>query len=117
MSLQRKLAQRTARRVSRVRGRLKSTGTPRVSVFRSASHIYAQVIDDTQGKTLASCSSLELKSAQGDKKAIAHAVGLELAERALKQGIKKIVFDRGQFLFHGRVQSLAEGLKQGGVHI
>ena len=116
MSLERKIAQRKSRRAMRVRKRM--TGNlPRVSVFRSSSHIYAQIIDDNLKTTLISCSSLELKKTDGDKKAIALAVGQELAQRALSSGIKAAVFDRGRFLFHGRVKSLAEGLKEGGLQI
>jgi large subunit ribosomal protein L18 len=90
---------------------------PRVSVFRSLNHIYAQIIDDAAGKTLASYSSLELKGRSGDKKAIAHEVGKQLAQRAASQGIAVAAFDRGSFRFHGRVKSLAEGLKEGGLRI
>lgn len=117
MSTQRKIAHRTRRRAQRVRKRMKTSMMPRVSVFRSLSHIYAQIIDDQQQKTLASFSSLELKDKAGDKKAVAQAVGRELAQRAIKEGITTAVFDRGPFLFHGRVKSLAEGLKEGGLQV
>jgi large subunit ribosomal protein L18 len=117
VSIQRKLAQRSRKRALRVRKQVKLSGLPRVSVFRSSKQIYAQIIDDQQQKTLASFSSSELKEKKGDKKAIAYAVGHELAQRALKQGISKVVYDRGSFLFHGRVKSLAEGLKEGGITI
>ena len=90
---------------------------PRVSVFRSARNIYAQVIDDSQHKTLVSCSTVEFTDLSGTKKEHAHKVGKELAQRALKAGITAVVFDRGSFLFHGRVAALAEGLKEGGIHI
>ncbi len=116
MSITRKIRQRTQRRALRSRSSLAMT-LPRVSVFRSARHIYAQVIDPVLQRTLMSCSSLELNKIAGDKKAIARAVGLELAQRARAQGITKAAFDRGPFLYHGRVQSLAEGLREGGLTI
>ena len=117
MSLQRKIAKRTERRASRVRARLKTTEAPRLSVFRSLNHIYAQIIDDLQHKTLVSCSSQELEQIQGNKKDVAQAVGKVLAEKALKAGISKVVFDRGPFLYHGRVKSLAEGAREGGLEM
>lgn len=117
MSLQRKISQRTARRALRVRARLSTGNLPRVTVFRGLKHIYAQIIDDAAHKTLASCSSLEMKNLKGDKKAIAHSVGLELAKRAVEKNISAVVFDRGRFLYHGRVKSLAEGMREGGLRI
>jgi len=117
MSLIRKIKKRTTSRILRVRSKLRSCGLPRVSVFRSLKYIYAQLIDDVNQKTLASCSSLELKNLTGDKTAIAKDVGLELAKRAVTAGIKKAVFDRGRYLYHGRVQSLADGLREGGLEL
>lgn len=118
MSLQRKIEQRKERRALRVRSKLKSNETlPRVSVFRSLSHIYGQLIDDNSGVTIASHSSLISKNVKGDKKAIAKAVGLELAKKALEKGISSARFDRGRFLFHGRIEALAEGLREGGLKI
>lgn len=117
MSLKRKLAQRAQRRSRRVRTKTQGANLPRVSVFRSLNHIYAQIIDDNAHKTLASCSSSELKELKGDKTAVARAVGVELAKRALENDIKDVVFDRGKFLYHGRVQSLADGLREGGLHV
>ncbi len=118
MAINRKDIKRSKKRVLRVRSRVKKNGSlPRVSVFRSLNHIYAQIIDDVAHKTLASCSSLELKEAAGDKSAIAKAIGLELAQRAKKQGIAAAVFDRGGKLYHGRVKALAEGLREGGLNI
>ena len=109
---------RAQRRAQRVRRRIKEESTlPRVSVFKSLNHIYAQLIDDAVHKTLASCSTLELKDLTGNKKDVAHAVGMELAKRAKKAGITVAVFDRGQFLYHGRVESLAEGIREGGLQI
>lgn len=117
MSLQRKIKQRTLRRQRRVRARLNTLHVPRISVFRSINNIYAQIIDDTNHATLVSCSTIELKDLSGDKKVKAKAVGLELAKRALEKGIKAVVFDRGSYLFHGRVKNLAEGLRDGGLQV
>lgn len=117
MSIQRKIALRTQRRAERVRKHMRSGTMPRISVFRSLNHIYAQIIDDQQHKTLVSCSSLELDKLKGDKKAVALAVGKELAKRALEKGVKAAVLDRGSFLYHGRVASLAEGLREGGLQV
>ena len=103
-----------ARRVLRVRSRVKRYGMPpRVSVFRSLKHMYAQIIDDMGQHTIASCSSHELGNVQGDKTAVARAVGLELAKRAKAKGVETVVFDRGRFKFHGRVKALADGLREG----
>ena len=117
MSLKRKIAQSARRRALRVRSRLQTDGKMRVSVFRSLKQIYAQVIDDNAHKTVVSCSSLELEGVKGDKKAVANAVGRELAKRALGKDISEAVFDRGRFLYHGRVKALAEGLREGGMKI
>lgn len=111
---QRKL--RIRRRIRKV-----SFGTPerpRLSVFRSNKEIYAQVIDDISGTTLVSASSRdkELTDAKGTKSEIAHEVGKTLAERAKKAGIEKVAFDRGGNLYHGRVKSLAEGAREGGLN-
>jgi large subunit ribosomal protein L18 len=100
------------RRVLRVRSRIKRYGMPpRVSVFRSSNHIYAQIIDDMNSKTLASSSSLGL-GIRGNKEN-AYAVGLDLAKKAKAQGIDAVVFDRGRFKYHGRVAALADGLREG----
>ncbi len=92
---------------------------PRLCVFRSARHIYAQVIDDTQGQTLASASSLE-KAVQAssdikNKKNVANLVGKLVAERALDTGVKQIVFDRNGFLYHGRVKAVSDGARETGL--
>ena len=92
---------------------------PRLCVFRSAKHIYAQVIDDTQGQTLASASSLE-KAVQAspdikNKKSAANLVGKLVAERALDKGVKQIVFDRNGFLYHGRVKAVSDGARETGL--
>ena len=117
MSVLKRIQKRAQRRALRVRNHIrKNSDLPRVSVFRSAKHIYAQLIDDNVQKTLVSCSSLELTVA-GDKKAMARSVGLELAVRAKNKGVEAAVFDRGSFLYHGRVKSLADGLREGGLKI
>ncbi len=117
MSVERKIKQRSIRRALRVRKRFAANEKPRVSVFRSLKHIYVQIIDDKAAQTLVSCSSKELKGITGDKKAVAQAVGKELAARALKKGIQVATFDRGPFLFHGRVKALAQGIQEGGLTI
>jgi len=100
-----------------VRNRLRrDTTLVRVSVFRSIKQIYAQIIDDTQHQTLVSFSSLDLDT-KGTKIEAATAVGAELAKRALQKGVKKACFDRGRFLYHGRVKALVEGLRTGGLQI
>ena len=109
------------RRRQRIRSRLrqKSIGRPRLSVFRSGKHIYAQVIDDGQGVTLASASSvdgsLKTKLKHGADKAAAAEVGKLVAERAMAAGVKEVVFDRGSYLFHGRVKALADAALEGGL--
>ena len=107
------------RRRRRVRTALKgrSSGKPRLSVHRSGRHIYAQVIDDAAGKTIAAASTLEkdLKGKTGATKDGAAAVGKALAERAKKAGVSQVVFDRGGFLFHGRVKALADAAREGGL--
>jgi len=119
MSNPSKKAARKSRRAFRTRAALTAVGVPRtrVSVFRSARHIYAQVIDDVAQKTLASSSTLTIKKTAGDKSALAKAVGVQLAGRVKELGIKAVVFDRGSFLYHGRVRQLAEGLREGGLSI
>jgi len=108
------------RRHDRLRKKVSGTGErPRLSVFRSLSHIYAQVIDDVEGKTLLAASDLEAAikpSATGKKKAeVAKAVGELVASRAKERGIKQVVFDRGGFPFHGRVKALAEAARSAGL--
>lgn len=116
MSIQSRISKGRERRAIRVRAKLKSHGAQvRVSIFRSLTNFYAQIIDDQQGKTLAACSTLELSNIAGDKTAKAKAVGLELAKRAREKGISVVAFDRGRFLYHGRVKAFAEGLREGGV--
>lgn len=117
MSFDKKAKLRIERRALRVRKKIKGSNNPRVTVFKSLNHIYAQIIDDAAQQTMVSCSTLELENLTGDKKTVAHAVGVELAKRAKKAGIATAVFDRGQFLYHGRIKSLAEGLREGGLQI
>jgi large subunit ribosomal protein L18 len=111
----------TERRMARVRRAIKAAarGRARLSVFRSSKHIYAQVIDDGAGRTVAAASSLDkdLKGslAKGADKAAATAVGKLVAERALKAGVSDVVFDRGRYLFHGRVKALAEAAREAGL--
>jgi large subunit ribosomal protein L18 len=106
----------------RIRRRIRkvSSGTaerPRLSVFRSNSEIYAQLIDDVKGVTLAAASSKdkEMANAKGNKTEIAAMVGKAIAEKSLKAGIEKVAFDRGGNLYHGRVKSLAEGAREAGL--
>jgi large subunit ribosomal protein L18 len=110
---------KTARRKRiQMRIRKKISGTadrPRISVFRSNTQIYAQIIDDTAGKTLASASSVELK-AKGNKTEVAAHVGKALAAKAKEAGLTNVVFDRGGYLFHGRVKALADGAREGGLN-
>ena len=107
------------RRRRRVRTSLRSraAGKPRLSVHRSGRHIYAQVIDDAAGKTIAAASTLDkdVKGKTGATKDGAAAVGKALAERAKKAGVSQVVFDRGGFLFHGRVKALADAAREGGL--
>jgi large subunit ribosomal protein L18 len=105
-----------ARRRERTRLRLKKVGAgrPRLSVFRSSKHIYAQVIDDAKGVTLAHATSLEGEKG-GDREAAA-AVGKLVAERALEKGVKDVVFDRGSYLYHGRVKALADAAREAGLN-
>ena len=108
------------KRARRTRTRLKalSNGRPRLSVFRSSKNIYAQVIDDAQGVTLAAASSLEGekgKKGKGADTAAAARIGKLVAERALEKGVKDVVFDRGGYIYHGRVKALAEAAREAGL--
>ncbi len=107
------------KRHTRLRLRLSGSGKrPRLSVFRSAKYIYAQVIDDATGRTLAAASSREASLAGGPGKLdAAHAVGKALAERAKAAGVTTVVLDRGGYRYHGRVRSLAEGAREGGLDL
>jgi len=106
-----------AQRARRVRQKIKSySGHPRLSVFRSHKYIYAQLIDDQTNKTIASVSSHSMKSKM-KKSEVAREVGKAIAEAAKKLNIKDAVFDRGRYLYHGRVKALAEGAREGGLKI
>lgn len=101
----------------RVRGKISGTADcPRLDVFRSANNIYAQIIDDVKGVTLAAASSLDKEfEGKGGNKDAAHKVGELIAKHAAEKGIEKVVFDRGGYIFHGRVKELAEGAREGGL--
>ncbi len=108
--------QKRKRRHRRVRGRVQgSAARPRLCVFRSSKGIYAQVIDDDAGVTLASASTLVLDGASGSKSEKAAEVGKLVAQRAREAGVQKVVFDRGGYLYHGRVKALADGAREGGL--
>ena len=109
----------TLRRAQRVRTRLRqvANGRPRLSIFRSAKNIYAQVIDDERGVTLAAASSLEgEKKAKGSDKDAAARVGALVAQRAIEKGVKDVVFARGGYIYHGRVKALADAAREAGLN-
>lgn len=105
------------KRHSRVRGKISGTAErPRLSVFRSESNIYAQIIDDAAGVTLVSASTVEKAfEGSGSNCEAAKKIGAVIAERALQKGIEEVVFDRGGYIYHGRVKALAEGAREGGL--
>lgn len=105
------------RRHRRVRGKISGTANcPRLNVFRSNTNIYAQIIDDTKAITLVSASTLDKEfSGNGGNKEAARKIGNLIAQRALEKGINEVVFDRGGYIFHGRVKELAEGAREGGL--
>jgi large subunit ribosomal protein L18 len=115
------LRDKPERRKARVRRAIRrnATGRPRLSVHRSGRHIYAQVIDDVQGQTLAAASTMEKAVRDSGKSGAnveaAKAVGKLVAERASAKGVKEVVFDRGSYLFHGRVKALADAAREGGL--
>ena len=117
-----KLSDRIMRRQGRVRGTLRRAAgeRKRLTVYRSSKHIYAQVIDDDQGVTLASASSIEKTARESLKTGAsvdaAKAVGKLIAERAQEKGVKDVVFDRGGYLYHGRVKALADAAREGGLN-
>ena len=108
-----------AKRRQRVRSKLRSqvAGRPRLSVHRTGRHIYAQVIDDSKGTTVAAASTIDkdLKATNGSTSEAAAEVGKRVAEAAKKAGVTSVVFDRGGFLFHGRVKALADAAREGGL--
>lgn len=115
------IRKRSFNRKMRTRKKLRSVagGRPRLSIYRSSKNIYAQVIDDAKGHTVAAASSIDpelLKSvSKGSDVNAAQAVGKLIAERAVKAGIKEVIFDRGGYLYHGRVKALADGAREGGL--
>ena len=117
-----KLSDRILRRKGRVRGALRRAAgdRKRLSVFRSSKHIYAQVIDDEGGVTVASASSMEESAREGRKTGAsvdaAKAVGKLIAQRAKDKGVKDVVFDRGSYLYHGRIKALADAAREGGLN-
>jgi large subunit ribosomal protein L18 len=101
---------------TRIRRRLSgTTERPRLSVYRSLNHIYAQVIDDSQGVTLVSASTVAAKAKTGGNVAAAKEIGRQIAERAKEKGIQRVVFDRGGYLYHGRVKALADAAREAGL--
>ncbi len=99
---------------ARIRAKLAGTGErPRLNVYRSLNHIYAQVIDDQSGQTLVSASTIKMKT--GGNVAAAKEIGKAVAEKAVEKGIKKVVFDRGGYLYHGRVKALADAAREAGL--
>jgi large subunit ribosomal protein L18 len=119
-----KAKDRAARRKAAVRRKVRATavaqGRARLSVFRSSKHIYAQLIDDVKGETIASASSMEKDTRTVGKTGAnieaAKTVGKTLAERALQKGIKDVVFDRGGYIYHGRIKALADAAREGGLN-
>ena len=106
------------KRAGRTRGKIAavSKGRPRLSVFRSSKNISAQIIDDKEGKTLAAASSLEKEFGKGSDKDAAAKVGKALADRAVKAGVKNVVFDRGAYMYHGRVKALGDAAREAGLN-
>lgn len=103
---------------NRIRKKISGTAErPRLTVFRSTKHIYAQLIDDLAGQTLAAASSLEANMDKGSNKEKSDMVGKKLAERAKEAGIEAAVFDRNGFKYHGRVKALADGFREGGIRL
>jgi large subunit ribosomal protein L18 len=101
---------------ARIRQKLSgTTERPRLNVYRSLNHIYAQVIDDQKGETLVAASSLQLKLKTGGNVAAAKEIGKAVAEKAAAKGIKHVVFDRGGFLYHGRIKALADAAREAGL--
>lgn len=101
---------------ARIRQKLSgTTERPRLNVYRSLNHIYAQVIDDQKGETLVAASTLGLKLKTGGNVAAAKEIGKAVAEKAVAKGIKKVVFDRGGFLYHGRIKALADAAREAGL--
>lgn len=101
---------------NRIREKISGTAArPRLNVYRSLNHIYAQLIDDQKGETIVSASSLSLKLKTGGNVATAKEIGKAVAERAIEKGVKKVVFDRGGYLYHGRIKALADAAREAGL--
>jgi large subunit ribosomal protein L18 len=116
MIAQRKRNEIRRRVHERIRAKMQGTAErPRLNVYRSLNHIYAQVIDDTKGATLVSASTVAAKTKTGGNVAAAKEIGKLVAERAKAKGIKKVVFDRGGYLYHGRVKALADAAREAGL--
>ncbi len=120
MKLSARIGKQRLNRRFRVRNRIRATATrPRLTVFRSNKHIYAQIINDADGLTLASASTVETQAlaegANGGNKAAAEAIGKLIATRAIEKGVKEVVFDRGQYRYHGRIAALADAARAGGL--
>lgn len=120
MGLMKETLRARLKRKTRIRKKILGTSErPRLSVFRSARHMYAQIIEDTTGQTLVSASTIEKAVREmpkfEDKKAAAHYIGKLLAQRAVDKGISQVVFDRNGFLYHGRVKALSAGAREGGL--
>ena len=118
MTIEKRLSKRVERRTFRNRNKVRAVnraGKPRVTVSRSLKNISVQIIDDAQSRTLVGMSSTQLIEAQGDKTAVARILGVEVAKKAKEHNITEVVFDRGSYMYHGRVKALAEGLREGGL--
>ena len=101
---------------TRIRERMQGTPErPRLNIYRSLNHIYAQIIDDTQGYTLVSASTLASKQKTGGNISAAKEIGKQVASKAIEKGIKKVVFDRGGYLYHGRIRALADAAREAGL--
>ena len=101
---------------SRIREKLAGTGErPRLNVYRSLNHIYVQVVDDQKGETMVSASTLQMKAKTGGNIAAAKEIGKAIAEQAVAKGIKRVVFDRGGYLYHGRVKAVADAAREAGL--
>ncbi len=112
-----KIHVRTKRRVFRVRSKFTSRGEmPRITVFRSLNHLYAQIIDDKEHKTLFCTDTRMLAGKSGNKKDAAKQVGIDLGKKAVQAGVTNVFFDRGRYLYHGRIRALADGLREGGLN-
>lgn len=120
MKLSARIGVQRQKRRYRVRNRIRATTTrPRLTVFRSNKHIYAQVIDDANGRTLVAASTVEKavlsEGANGGNKSAAEAIGKLIATRAIEKGVKEVVFDRGQYRYHGRIAALADAAREVGL--